>query len=209
MPPTRAIAPRTGAAVTVLKIGGSLTASDAALRLMRGLAERRPPGLLIVPGGGAFADRVRATQAQHGLGEQAAHHMALLAMHMVAVLLADLAPGFALAEGPGQFQSAWTQGLTPIWLPAPMVMSAADIPASWDVTSDSLAAWIAERTGATRLVLVKSCTVPAQRDDARALAAAGVVDACFPRFVERRRFSWEVISGWEPALSLVSAGERV
>jgi len=204
--PTRPFAPGTGGAVTVLKIGGSLTASDAALRLMRGLADRPPSGLLIVPGGGAFADRVRAAQAEHKLTEQAAHHMALLAMHIVAVLLADLAPGFVVAEGPRQFQSAWTEGLTPIWLPASMVMPAADIPASWDVTSDSLAAWIAERIGATRLVLVKSCTLPVQRRDAQALAAAGVVDACFPRFVAGRAFSWEVISGWEPALGLVAAG---
>lgn len=206
MPPTRPtrVTPRSVRAVTVLKIGGSLTESEAAARLMRGLAARRPRDLLLVPGGGGFADRVRAAQAHHGLSERAAHHMALFAMHMVAVLLADLAPGFAVADGPGQFESAWSRGLTPIWLPAPMVVAAADIPASWEVSSDTLAAWIAGQTGATRLVLVKSCSLPDQSRDANALAAAGVVDACFPQFVEGRGFSWEVVSGWGPALAAVS-----
>ena len=82
----------------VLKIGGSLLESEAAGQLMRGLAARRPDRLVIVPGGGDFAEAVRAAQRRHALGEGAAHHMALLAMHMVGVALADLAPNFAIAE---------------------------------------------------------------------------------------------------------------
>ena len=188
----------------MLKIGGSLAGSDAAAQLMRGLAARRPRQLLIVPGGGELADAVRAAQRRYALSEAAAHHMALLAMHMVGTMLADLAPGFVLGETVDEFASAWQRQLTPIWTPARMVLAATGIPASWDVTSDSLAAWLASHVGAERLVLAKSCAVPATiAGDAKGLAAAGVVDAGFPRFVEGRVFSWRVASGAEEAIGMV------
>jgi 5-(aminomethyl)-3-furanmethanol phosphate kinase len=186
--------------ITVLKIGGSLARSDAAARMMRALAARRVSKLLIVPGGGEFADSVRAAQSRHGLSERAAHHMALLAMHIMAVALADCAPGFVPAESALQFDAAWRDGETPVWLPAPMVLAAPDIAASWDITSDSLAAWVAGKMDAERLVLVKSCTPPAHSDSAQALVDAGIVDACFARFVEGRRFAWRVVTGVEAAL---------
>jgi aspartokinase-like uncharacterized kinase len=140
-----------------------------------------------------FADGVRAAQAQHHFSEAAAHHMALLAMQQCAVMLADFAPGFALANSPAQFEAAWSNGLTPIWLPANMVLSASEVACSWEVTSDSLAAWLADRIGAARLLLVKACALPVVRD-APALAATGVVDLSFPAYVYGRRFSWEVLS---------------
>ena len=186
--------------ITVLKIGGSLARSDAAARMMRALTARKVSKLLIVPGGGEFADSVRAAQSRHGLSERAAHHMALLAMHIMAVALADFAPGFVLAENGLQFDAVWRDGKTPVWLPAPMVLAAPDIAASWDVTSDSLAAWVAGKVDAARLLLVKSCALPARSDSAQALVDAGIVDACFARFVNGRRFVWQVVTGVEAAL---------
>lgn len=190
--------------ITVLKVGGSLTRSDAAAQLMRALAARNARNLLIVPGGGDFADGVRKVQAHQGLNEAAAHHMALLAMHMLGVALADLAPGFALADSPAQFDAAWRAGHTPVWLPAQMVLAAPAIPASWDVTSDSLAAWLAAEVDASRLLLVKSCTLTVDAGNAQALTDAGVVDPCFARFVEGRGFAWRVVSGVNAALLALS-----
>jgi 5-(aminomethyl)-3-furanmethanol phosphate kinase len=187
-------------AITVLKVGGSVARTDAAARLMRALASRKIRDLLVVPGGGEFADAVRAAQAMQGFSDAAAHHMALLAMQAMAVALCDFAPGFMLAESPGEFEIAWQSGDTPVWLPAQMVLAAADIPASWDVTSDSLAAWLAGKVSAARLLLVKTCALPAESSSARALTEAGVVDAAFARYVEGRAFSWRVVSGVNAAL---------
>jgi dihydroneopterin aldolase len=191
-------------AVTVLKIGGSLAGSGAAAQLMRALSMRKVRDLLIVPGGGDFADAVRAAQAAQGFSDAAAHHMALLAMHAMAIALSDLAPGFAIAESAAQFESAWRAGNTPVWAPASMVLARADMPASWDVTSDSLAAWLAGEIDAKRLLVVKSCALPEDVRSVRALTQAGVVDACFARFVEGSRFSWQVVSGVEAALAALA-----
>jgi 5-(aminomethyl)-3-furanmethanol phosphate kinase len=186
---------------TVVKVGGSLAESDAAAELMRALAARRPPRVVVVPGGGDFADAVRLTGQRHPIGAQATHHMALLAMHMSAVMLAQFAPGYVVAETPGEFDAAWERDLTPIWAPERMVLAAPDVPASWDVTSDSLAAWLAGAIAASNLVLVKSCPVPAAMDgDVAALAAAGIVDPSFPGFVAGAGLPWQVVSGAAAAL---------
>jgi len=194
----------------VLKIGGSLLESDAAKQLMRGLAAVRPERLVVVPGGGDFADAVRMAQARHALSEGAAHQMALLAMHMAGIALADLAANCALAETVEELGATWQRGMTPIWVPARMVLAAPDIPSSWDVTSDSLAAWLSGHIGAERLVLAKTCLVPAGiARDARALSAAGIVDAAFPELVEGRTFSWRIASGVQEALRLISPRQPI
>ena len=188
-------------AATVIKVGGSLVESEAAAALMRALAVRRPPRLIVVPGGGDFADAVRVTERRHPIGDQAAHHMALLAMHMSAVMLGAFAPGYVVAESPEEFEAAWEREQTPVWAPERMVLAAPDVPASWDVTSDSLAAWLARAIAASRLLLVKSCPVPEAMDgNAAALAAAGIVDPSFPGFVAGANLPWQVVSGTTGAL---------
>lgn len=189
---------------TVVKVGGSLAESDAAALLMRALATRGPPHLVVVPGGGDFADAVRLAGRRHPIGDQAAHSMALLAMHMSAVMLCALAPNCVVAESVADFEAAWQRALTPVWAPERMVLGALDVPASWDVTSDSLAAWLARVIGAFRLVLVKACAVPAAMErDAAALAAAGIVDRSFPQFMASTNLQWQVVSGAGAALQLL------
>jgi dihydroneopterin aldolase len=65
-----------------------------------------------------------------------------------------------------------------------MGLAASDVPESWDVTSDSLAAWLAGTLGAARLLLVKSRDVEPPVT-ARDLADAGVVDPLFPLYAQR------------------------
>jgi aspartokinase-like uncharacterized kinase len=65
----------------VLKVGGSLSRGaclEALCREISRLGERY--NLLVVPGGGRFADQVRDSYRRFDLDETAAHHMALLAM---------------------------------------------------------------------------------------------------------------------------------
>jgi dihydroneopterin aldolase len=64
-----------------------------------------------------------------------------------------------------------------------MVLGAKDIPWSWDVTSDSLAAWLAGRIGAKRVLLVKHVDPSAELVRAKDLVAQGIVDPAFPRFL--------------------------
>jgi aspartokinase-like uncharacterized kinase len=175
--------------VIVVKLGGSVAEAGrlggwlAALEAGRGRA-------VVVPGGGRFADAVRTEQRSQGFSDRAAHRMALLAMEQYGLMLADLAPVLVPCKTLAEMGAALAADGVPIWLPATMALADAAIPESWEVTADSLAAWLARRLEATRLALVKSVATPAPLDLA-ALAARGMVDAAFPRFVAGSGFAIE------------------
>jgi hypothetical protein len=107
--------------------------------------------LVVVPGGGAFADEVRRADRRFALGDTAAHWMAILAMDQYGYLLARLAPGARVADNRRQL----APGRLNVLLPSAWLRRADPLPHSWDVTSDSIAAWVARVLGVRRLMLVK------------------------------------------------------
>jgi dihydroneopterin aldolase len=77
--------------------------------------------------------------------------------------------------------SALSVGEIPVWLPEKMVLGALDVPKCWEVTSDSLAAWLAWTYAARRLLLIKASDLAAP-GSVRDLAADKIVDPLFPHF---------------------------
>ena len=136
--------------------------------------------LVVVPGGGPFADVVRATQKQIGFDDVAAHEMAMIAMSQFGRALASLRPGFELADSEAALRDALRRGRTPIWSPERMAL-AAGLKASWDLTSDSLAVWLAGWLEAERLILVKH----GAPGSAAKLVLGGVVDPLFPAYLAK------------------------
>jgi 5-(aminomethyl)-3-furanmethanol phosphate kinase len=158
----------------VVKVGGGILkeveAFDAVLVAVRASARSRR--LLIVPGGGPFADAVRAVDRQIGLSDSAAHWMAVLAMDQYAHLIAARLAGAVLVAEPREIAAALEARSVPVFAPSRWLRAADPLPHSWDVTSDSIAAWVAGRVGARTLVLVKP---------SGAQAAEAAVDPYFTR----------------------------
>jgi 5-(aminomethyl)-3-furanmethanol phosphate kinase len=140
---------------TVVKIGGALLAAPAAYARATAALARAPRdgGILVVPGGGPFADVVRAVDRQFDIGDDAAHWAAILGMDQYAYVLAATIPGAALVESADESQ--WPAARLPVLAPSRWLRAADALPHSWDVTADSIAAWIARAVGARRLLLVK------------------------------------------------------
>lgn len=161
----------------VVKLGGSLHDAPALRRWLRHLAAAPGPARLVVPGGGPFADTVREFQPRLGFDNLAAHRMAILAMHQFGLALQALEPRLGLAETDEELRSAAAS----VWLPWRLAGSAA-VEASWNVTSDSLACWLATRLAAPVLILVKSAPVPSGAHPAVELVADGLLDTAFPGF---------------------------
>jgi len=141
----------------VVKIGGGLLKCagdlDRVLRATASIARERR--VLVVPGGGPFADVVRTLDKQLNLSDDAAHWMAILAMDQYAHLLADRLKGSVLVADRSEIAAAFDANRIPVLAPSRWLRDADPLPHSWDVTSDSIAAWIAGAVGARRLVLIK------------------------------------------------------
>jgi probable H4MPT-linked C1 transfer pathway protein len=206
------------AALTVVKVGGGLAreAGDGALRaLCRTISDagaRHP--LLVVPGGAAFADAVREHDDRFAMRAATAHRMAILAMDQFGLLLCDLIPGAIPCSDLADARAAAARGRPPILLPAAL-LATDPLPASWAVTSDSIAAWVAGAGHAARLVLVKPVAglyrdwpadgEPLARlsvDELAELRAAGRAAGVDPHLPEALRAAgveaW-VLDGREPA----------
>jgi len=186
----------------LVKVGGSLGRGRALPPLLGALASlARHRRVLVVPGGGRFAGLVREEMRRLGIGEEAAHRMALLGMDQYGLLLAALAPG---AEAvPDLAAARWRAraGGLPILLASGMVMRAKGLERTFRLTSDSIAAHIAGRTRPRRFVLLKSVAGEAAplagRAGAARLARLGVVDPLFPALLPAPIETW-VLDGRDP-----------
>lgn len=167
---------------TVVKLGGSFAFSPHLRDWIAALAARAG-GIVIVPGGGPFAGAVRAAQAPMGFDDRAAHRMGLLAMEQYGCALASLDERLTLADSLAAIGRGLAAGTVPVWLPAQMALTDASLPQSWDVTSDSLAAWLAGRIGAARLLLIKHIETKENIMRAADLMAHEVVDKAFADFL--------------------------
>jgi aspartokinase-like uncharacterized kinase len=192
----------------VLKLGGSLAGGDHLRFWLQLAADHADRFLVIVPGGGPFADAVRQAQRKLGFGDGPAHRMALLAMEQYAIAMAGMEPRLCMASSPVTIERALIRKQAVAWRPSAMALGRPDLPESWDMTSDSLACWLAEELCARRLVLVKSSEPPGNDRSPEALAAAGYVDPAFPAFRQRYRGAVACISAADhaTATAALSAG---
>jgi aspartokinase-like uncharacterized kinase len=179
----------------VVKIGGSLVETGR-LREILGIVARAERPTVIVPGGGPFADAVRNAQAELGFSDEAAHDMAILAMQQTALLMQEIAPKLVAAETLAAMRRAWGERRVAVWMPAKLCERDKRIPRDWSITSDGLAARLAERLGRVPVVLVKSRQV-ARGATATALAREGVVDPVFAEIQARARLEWAVVGPGE------------
>ena len=174
--------------LSVVKVGGSLLANRDRLReTLSSLARGDEGACVVVPGGGPFADAVRADQAAQGFDDAHAHRLAIDAMTRMAALFVELEPRLVLARAVADCVGC---GATPVWDPVALKAGQPAISESWAVTSDSLALWLATELRASRCVLIKSVDRPTGTSLAD-LSRLGIVDAAFPDFA--KAFSGEII----------------
>jgi 5-(aminomethyl)-3-furanmethanol phosphate kinase len=167
----------------VVKLGGSFAYSDYLQEWIGALAACTGR-VVIVPGGGPFADAVRTAQIQMRFDDKAAHHMAVLAMEQYGRALASFNSALSLAGSAEAIRRDLAEKRVPVWMPSAMVLAATDIAQSWSVTSDSLAAWLAGKIGAGRLWIVKRARLSVGAARLKDLIAARIVDEEFVRILQ-------------------------
>ncbi|WP_342593232.1 aspartate kinase [Ramlibacter agri] len=176
----------------IVKLGGSLAHDLRLVPWLAMLAELGGGRVTVVPGGGIFADAVRNSQQHWRFADLPAHNMAVLAMAQTAHLFHALEPRLALAADEDGIRRTLHAGQPALWLPSMVLRDAPDLLTSWEVTSDSLALWLARLLNAERLVVVKACKLLPGSSLAQ-LGADGVLDARFDQWSRDAPFPIEVV----------------
>ncbi len=176
----------------VVKLGGSLAQDPSLAHWLRELASSASARFVAVPGGGPFADAVRLVQGRWQFSDEVAHMLALGAMDQFGHVLCAIEPRSAACRTLAQIEDAWSRSRLPVWLPGTLMSADRELARTWDVTSDTIAAWLARALAAGGLVLVKSCDV-ADGGDGAMFAASGIVDPALPGFLSRCNFGVQVV----------------
>lgn len=176
----------------IIKLGGSLCNSgklNACLDKVEQIQQVR--AVVVVPGGGVFADQVRNMQRQWQFNDRAAHNMAILAMQQMALLFNALKPQLKVVQTIDAIRTQYQPQTATIWSPDVLELDRAGILPSWDVTSDSLAAWLAKSLAAEELILVKSVKIEPNFDLLK-LVRDQVVDASFAKYIQQANFKLNI-----------------
>ena len=126
----------------IIKFGGSLLSDAQNLHHLAQIIAGSPQAL-IVPGGGPFADLVRHYGTLLHLSEETCHFMAISAMDQYGYILREYMPGCRIFS------------CSPFLAQVPEE----ELPRSWDITSDSIAAYIAREMNASMLIVLKSIDI--------------------------------------------------
>ena len=142
--------------VTVVKIGGSLALYPEKLRMLcsKLSAAAKKQNILVVPGGGEFADIVRIVDKRFSLSDSASHQMAILGMDQYGLLLSDLIKNSHVINQLEHAQNVLDSHKLPFFLPSNFMLKNNPLENSWDVTSDSIAVYLANQLHTEKVLLV-------------------------------------------------------
>lgn len=199
----------------VIKVGGSLAEYPSALRtLCQALSSMvQSHRIMIIPGGGKFADTVREAYSTFSLDDTLAHKMALLAMDQYGLLLHGITPNSATTYSIEEAKKM-ARAVLPIFLPSKFMFSKNPLENSWNVTSDSIAAYIAGIISAKKLILAKDVdgmfTLDPKRhrdvalierisvEELQTLSQATCVDKALPHILSETRTECYIVNGMHP-----------
>ena len=170
----------------VIKVGGSLLQKTDLTQRFEQWFITQPKALrnLVVVGGGAIVDELRAADERFHIPQATSHRLAIQAMSLTGHLFAELASGFKYRTTlPAETEAGnWVVDVASILTED---NSREVLPVGWHVTSDSIAAWLANLVDADDLVLLKAAEY---RYDALECAAdAGFVDLYLPSIANREK----------------------
>lgn len=178
--------------------------------------------LLLLPGGGPFTHQVRVADTRFHLNDSAAHWMAILGMDQYAYLLADLIPQAVLVRDLVAAGDACAAGRLAVLAPSALLLELDPLPHCWQITSDSVAAWLAGHADIRLLVLLKSVAGVYQpngqdntptllrRISRQTLAREDVVDPSFGQLLPPAVNCW-IIDGRLPGrlVELLASGQTL
>ncbi len=200
----------------MIKIGGSLSETPAALKVLGAELGRMAKrcSIVVVPGGGKFADGVRELDAKFNLSASVTHKMAILAMDQYGLLLSNLFKECEVCDSLRLARQIARSGKLPVFLPSRLMLDKDPFQPSWDVTSDSIAAYIAILLLAKRLILATDVDGifnedPKRQSDAKLLAEISPsmlmkmgkrtsVDKYLPKLLSENALPCFVVNGRHP-----------
>jgi aspartokinase-like uncharacterized kinase len=201
---------------TVIKIGGSLAIYPERLKILcsKLSAASKKHKILLVPGGGEFADAVRIVDKRFSLSDSVSNRMAILGMDQYGLLLSDLITNSQVINQLDHVTNVFDLNKLPVFLPSNFMLRNNPLENSWNVTSDSIAVYIANQLHIKKVVLVTDVDGiftrdPKKHSDAKliykistkqleAVSERTSVDKFLPKLLSKTQIECFVVNGLFP-----------
>lgn len=199
----------------VIKFGGSLSKNPETIRNIFTILENLALNhrFIVLPGGGEFADIVLKYYKTHNLDLKISHDSCILAMDIIGLMLSNFT----------KIRASYELKPNTIFLPSRMLINS-DLEISNEITSDSIAVYIADRISHkisedVNVILLKS--VDGIFVDGRLCnkISAGelekintdVVDSAFPKFIKKYKKHAYLLNGNFPErlINLINGKEKI
>ncbi|MFX1377246.1 MAG: hypothetical protein ACFFA0_15695 [Promethearchaeota archaeon] len=109
--------------------------------------------IIIIPGGGSFANFIRKVYSELKFTDELAHWMAIISMNYNGIELGKKFPKLQVFENYEKIKEK--KKIFCIFLPYKFLKDNDKLPHSWDVTSDSITLFLAKKLGLKECFLVK------------------------------------------------------
>ena len=189
--------------MVVIKIGGSLIRyKEKIVKDLLDFSEKNREPIIMVPGGGPFVDFIRKFKIM----DDNAHWMAVLGMNQYGYLLAE-STSIPLIESFEELRSLISDDKIVIFLPYNELRRYDDLPHSWNVTSDAIAAWVASKISLPDLIIATDVEGIYKNGSlidcikTKDLLSMGetCVDKFLPVFLKKKKMSCRVVYGKDSA----------
>jgi aspartokinase-like uncharacterized kinase len=169
--------------IRVVRVGGSLLTWKSFVPAFTSWLDNQPQARnVLIAGGGPWVELLRQAADRFDLDEESAHWLSIRAMSTTAQLLSTLVAADVISDFDELVVCQRRQVVFDVEAFLRSINSGHDtsLPATWNVTSDSISALVAARLHAEELVLLKSRDTPSPGQPTAELAKVGYVDSFFP-----------------------------
>jgi aspartokinase-like uncharacterized kinase len=202
----------------VIKVGGNilLNHSDSIKPLFSTIFELgKNLRVIVIPGGGSLANEVRRMHKECNLSDSTAHLMAILAMDQNAFMINQFLEGSRVVFDLSDAKRTTKGHRVAVLAPFRLMFNRDPLPHSWNVTSDSIAGYIAKSVRAEKLILLKDvdgiCTDdPRKVNDAsliekvtaseliETMTKPTCIDKMLPKVIRHSKFKTHIVNGLFP-----------
>ncbi|MFX1260348.1 MAG: hypothetical protein ACFFAN_21060 [Promethearchaeota archaeon] len=142
----------------IVKIGGKILENSEDLKatltqFKELLSQKRIQKIIIIPGGGSYANFVRKLDLKLNVEDDLVHWMAILAMDQNGIFLSQQYKEIDCIKNIDDLKNSNCD--ISVFLPYEFLSQNDELPHSWDVTSDSIALYIASQLGIDECLLIK------------------------------------------------------
>ncbi len=142
----------------IVKIGGKILENkenlESTIAQFKHICENNiVQKIIIIPGGGTYANFVRKIDEKISIGDELSHWMAIFAMNCNGIELSQKYNDIKFFDNLGELKKSNER--IAIFLPYDFINQRDELPHIWDVTSDSITVYIAHHLGLKDCFLIK------------------------------------------------------